>query len=246
MLPHRLPPKGSVKLPERLGPEPVSHLSDPCEPRQDYRLLSSRLAERDGVHTGHVCRIMRLGRGKRNRQRGDEMFSSRNRAERTTAQAWDYLSSAMTAAGDTASELGGHTADAAARFAGQASRIADRSGKSGQKLAGKAQKRGRKLAKKANKRGSALAGAASSKADEAWSRAGAAADEAWSRANAAADALAGRKRRPWGLLLGFGLLGGAIGFAAAGAMRAAKEREAETHELEMAGNTVIVTPSYDD
>jgi hypothetical protein len=29
-------------------------------------------------------------------------------------------------------------------------------------------------------------------------------------------------------------------------MRAAKEREAEAHELEMAGNTVIVTPSYDD
>jgi len=48
------------------------------------------------------------------------------------------------------------------------------------------------------------------------------------------------------LLLGAGLLGGAVGFAAAGAMRAAKEREAETHELEMAGNTVIVTPSYDE
>jgi hypothetical protein len=179
------------------------------------------------------------------------MFSSRNKAERTTAQAWDYLSSAMTAAGDTANELGGHTADAAARFAGQAAkiagaaRLADQAGKiadkagqagqRGQKVAAKAQKRGRKLAKKANKRGSALASAASGKADEAWSR-----------ANAAADALAGRKRRPWGLLLGFGLLGGAVGFAAAGAMRAAREREAETQELEMAGNTVIVSPSYDD
>ena len=170
------------------------------------------------------------------------MFSSRNKAERTTAQAWDYLSSAMTTAGDTAQELGGHTADAAARFAGQAGKIADRAGQRGQKLgktsqklAGKTQKRGRKLAKKANKRGSALAGVASEKADVAWSR-----------ANAAADALAGRKRRPWGLLVGAGLLGGAIGFAAAGAVRAAKEREAETHELEMAGNTVIVTPSYDD
>jgi hypothetical protein len=163
------------------------------------------------------------------------MFSSRNKAERTTAQAWDYLSSAMTTAGDTANELGGHTADAAARFADQAGKIADRAGRRGQKLAGRAQKRGRKLAKKANKRGSTLASVASGKADEAWSR-----------ANAAADALAGRRRRPWGLLLGAGLVGGAVGFAAAGAMRAAKEREAETHELEMAGNTVIVTPSYDD
>ena len=170
------------------------------------------------------------------------MFSSRSKAERTTAQAWDYLSSAMTTAGDTANELGGHTAEAAARFADQAGRIADqagrrgqRLGKKGQKVAAKAQKRGRKLAKKANKRGSTLASVASGKADEAWSR-----------ANAAADALAGRRRRPWGLLLGAGLVGGAVGFAAAGAMRAAKEREAETHELEMAGNTVIVTPSYDD
>jgi hypothetical protein len=178
------------------------------------------------------------------------MFSSRSKAERTTAQAWDYLSSAMTAAGDTAQEVGGHTADAAARFADQASKragkIADRAGqrgqefgRRGQKLAGnaqkKAQKKGNKLAKQAGKRGSALAGVASDKADLAWSR-----------ANAAADALAGRKRRPWGLLLGAGLVGGAIGFAAAGAIRASKEREAETHELEMAGNTVIVTPSYDE
>lgn len=170
------------------------------------------------------------------------MFSSRSKAERTTAQAWDYLSSAMTTAGDTANELGGHTAEAAARFADQAGRIADqagrrgqRLGKKGQKVAAKAQKRGRKLAKKANKRGSEWASVAGDKADVAWGR-----------ANAAADALAGRRRRPWGLLLGVGLLGGAVGFAAAGAMRAARERDAETHELEMAGNTVIVTPSYDD
>jgi hypothetical protein len=174
------------------------------------------------------------------------MLSSRNKAERTAAQAWDYLSSAMTTAGDTAREAGGHTADAAARFADQAGKIADQAGRRGQKLAGKAGKRSRKLAKKANKRGSALAGLANEKSTALAGIAGAKADLAWARANAAADALAGRKHRPWGLIIGAGLLGGAIGFAAAGAMRAAQEREAESNELEMAGNAVVVTPSYDE
>ena len=42
------------------------------------------------------------------------MFSSKTKAERTASQAWDYLSSAMSTAGDSAREVGGQTADAAA------------------------------------------------------------------------------------------------------------------------------------
>jgi hypothetical protein len=185
------------------------------------------------------------------------MFSSRNRAERTAAQAWDYLSSAMTTAGDSARGAGGHTADAAARFADQVDKLAGQAGKRGNKLAKRANQRSRKLARKANQRGSSLAGLASDRgaalaglaSDRGAALAGLASDKAdvaWSRASAAADALAGRKRRPWGLIIGATLVGGAVGFAAAGALRATQEREAENGELEMADNAVIVTPSYDD
>jgi hypothetical protein len=81
------------------------------------------------------------------------MLSSKNKAERTAAQAWDYLSSAMTAAGETAK----HTAE----MAGEAA------GKAGRKRA--------KATRRASKKGQQLVGTASQKADEAWARANAAA-----------------------------------------------------------------------
>lgn len=66
-------------------------------------------------------------------------------------------------------------------------------------------------------------------ADEAGGRVGSVKDEAWHRANAAFDALAGRKpSTPWPLVIGIGLLGAAIGWAAGTAARAALSRtEAE-------------------
>ncbi|SNY34270.1 hypothetical protein [Paractinoplanes atraurantiacus] len=137
------------------------------------------------------------------------MFTSKNTAERTAAQAWDYLSSAMAAAGDSAKE----TAD----------------------LAGKAGRKARKASRKASKQSYKLAGKASDKADVAWTR-----------ANAAYGALAGRRPgRPWGLIVGVGLLGVAIGWAAASSARAALERQAENEELELAETAVVVTPTYD-
>jgi hypothetical protein len=163
------------------------------------------------------------------------MFSSKTKAERTASQAWDYLSSAMTTAGDSAREVGGQTADAAARFADQANKLADQADKRGHKLAEKANQRGSALVDLANDKSAALAGVASAKADVAWAR-----------ASAAADALAGRRHRPWGLIIGATLLGGAVGFAVAGALRAAQERAAEDGELEAADNAVIVAPSFDD
>ncbi|GID31031.1 hypothetical protein [Paractinoplanes brasiliensis] len=145
------------------------------------------------------------------------MFSSRTKSERTAAQAWEYLSAAMAAAGDTARDTG----DKAAKLAGKAS-------DQGHKLAGKSHK----LAGKGHK----LAGKASGKADLAWTR-----------ANAAAAALAGRKpSRPWGLILGAGLLGAAVGYAVATSARAALERQAEQEELELAETAVVVTPTYDN
>ncbi|MGI5214511.1 hypothetical protein [Plantactinospora sp. CA-290183] len=52
-----------------------------------------------------------------------------------------------------------------------------------------------------------------------------AADEAWHRANRAYDALAGRRPGlPWGWLIGAGLLGAALGWAAGTAARAAIAR----------------------
>ena len=75
------------------------------------------------------------------------MFSRKNKAERTAAQAWDYLSSAMATAGDSAREAGRHTVDVTSatrlsKLAGQASRksskFADQAGKRSAKLADKA------------------------------------------------------------------------------------------------------------
>jgi hypothetical protein len=154
------------------------------------------------------------------------MFSHKNKAERTAAQAWDYLSSAMAAAGESARDAGKHTADVASS---KASEFAD-----------KASKRRSKLATKASKQGSRLAGTATGKVNSA-------ADEAWARANAAANALAGRKPAlPWGLILGFGLIGAALGWAAATTARAALERQAENEQLELAETAVVVTPTYDN
>ena len=139
------------------------------------------------------------------------MFSRKDRAERTAAQAWDYLSSAMAAAGESARDVGKHTAEAAGV---KASELAGKAGKTSAKLAGKA----------------------SSKVT----------DEAWARANAAANALAGRRPpMPWRLLVGFGLIGVALGWVAATAARAALERQAEKEELELTETAVVVTPTYD-
>ena len=146
------------------------------------------------------------------------MFATKSKTERTATQAWDYLSSAMASAGETARDTAGD--------------IADKAGKKGQKLASKANKRSQKIRSKAEQRGQFLGTKASD-----------AADEAWYRANAAAAALAGRKaRRPWGLVAGVGLLGVAIGWAAASSARAAMERQAEEEELELADTAVVVTP----
>ncbi|BEL09281.1 hypothetical protein Q0Z83_074720 [Actinoplanes sichuanensis] len=72
-------------------------------------------------------------------------------------------------------------------------------------------------------------------------------DEAVTRAAAAADALAGRRpSRPWLLIAGVGLLGAALGWAAASTARAAIERRAENEEIELAETAVVVTPTYDD
>lgn len=172
------------------------------------------------------------------------MFSSKSKAERTATQAWDYLAAAMAAAGESAREAGKHTADVAsgqaAKFAdvasGQAAKLGDVTGGKASKIANRAGKKGHKLATKASKKGGKLAGKASGKADEAWAR-----------ANAAAAALAGRRSaRPWGLIIGVGLLGVAIGWAAASSARAALERQAESEELELAETAVVVTPTYDD
>jgi hypothetical protein len=153
------------------------------------------------------------------------MFSRKNKAERTAAQAWEYLSSAMASAGDTARDAGKHTADVTSA---KASRLAGHASKKSSKLAAEAGKRSAKLA------------------DKASTRVNSAADEAWARAHAAADALAGRKPGlPWGLIIGAGLLGSAIGWAAATTARAALERQAEAEELELAETAVVVTPTYD-
>ncbi|WP_127504141.1 hypothetical protein [Actinoplanes solisilvae] len=130
------------------------------------------------------------------------MFSSKSKTERTAAQAWDYLTAAMTAASEAARDTSGK----AAKFAGKAS-------DEGHRFAGKA---------------------------------GGKADVAWSRANAAAAALAGRKpSRPWGLIVGAGLLGVAVGYAVAVSARTALEMRAEQEELELAETAVVVTPTFD-
>jgi hypothetical protein len=145
---------------------------------------------------------------------GATMFAKRNKAERTAAQAWEYLSTAMASAGGSARDAGRHTVD---MTGAKAARLADQASRQSSKLAGKASR-----------------------------RMNAAADEAWARAHAAADALAGRRpARPWGLILGVGLLAAALGWAAANAARAALERQAEAEELELAETAVVVTPTYD-
>ena len=152
------------------------------------------------------------------------MLSRKNTAERTAAQAWDYLSSAMADAGESAKDAGKHTAGLAGAKAAVATATAV-------KLADKAGRKSGKLADKATARLSAIS------------------DEAYERATLAANALAGRKQGlPWGLLVGVGLLGVAIGWAAATTARAALERQEENEQLELAepDSVVVVTPTYDN
>ena len=118
------------------------------------------------------------------------MLATKNRAERTATEAWDHLSAAMAAAGQSAREAGKQTADLATDLADRAGRRRSSSRKATRKLTGRAGRKSQQLARKGRD----------------------SADEAWSRANAAAAALAGRKPgRPWGLILGVALLGG-VGF----------------------------------
>lgn len=153
------------------------------------------------------------------------MFSNRSKAERTTSQAWEYLSSAMASAGDTARDAGKHTVDVTSAKAAQ--------------LAGQASKKSSKFTARASKRSGRFA-------DRASTRVSSVADEAMARANAAANALAGRTPGlPWGMIIGAGLLGAALGWAAATTARAAIERQAEAEELELADTAVVVTPTFD-
>ena len=158
------------------------------------------------------------------------MFSRKKKAERTAAQAWDYLSSAMAAAAESAREAGKHSADVASS---KASELSDAASRAGAKLTGSASRRSGMLAAKANR-----------KASKASGRIGSVSNEAWLRANAAANALAGRKPGlPWGLIFGFSLVGAAIGWAAATTAKAALDRQAENEKQELAETAVIVTPS---
>jgi hypothetical protein len=151
------------------------------------------------------------------------MFSRKSRAERTAAEAWDYLSSAMTSAGESAKDAGKHTAGAA--------------GAKVVELAGKATKQSHKLARKASRK-TTVTGAGA--------RVNAVTDEAWTRATLAANALAGRKPGlPWGIIVGASLIGVALGWAAASTARAAVERQAENEELQLAETAVVATPTYD-
>ena len=162
------------------------------------------------------------------------MFSRKKKAERTAAQAWDYLSSAMAAAAESAREAGKYTAEVASS---RASDLSDAAGRAGSKLAGAAGRTSGKAGKKAGKKSRKAA-------DRTAARVSAVGNEAWIRANAAADALTGRRPgRPWGLITGVGLLGVALGWAAASSARAALERQAENEQLELAETAVIVTPS---
>lgn len=161
------------------------------------------------------------------------MFSRRNTAERTAAQAWDYLSSAMATAGEGARDAGRHTADLAGTGVSAAGATASR-------LAGGASRRGSRLAGRAGRKGNRLA-------DRAGSALSAVSDEAWARANLAANALAGRKPGlPWGLIIGAGLIGAALGWTAASTAQAAIARKAENEELERAEPAMITTPAYDN
>jgi len=152
------------------------------------------------------------------------MFSRTSRAERTAAEAWEYLSSAMASAGESAKDAGKHTAGAA--------------GAKVVELAGKATKQSHKLAGKASRKSNTLTGAGA--------RVNAVTDEAWTRATLAANALAGRRPGlPWGVIVGASLIGVALGWAAASTARAAAERQAENEELQLAETAVVATPTYD-
>jgi hypothetical protein len=154
----------------------------------------------------------------------EKMLSRKKTAERTAAQAWDYLSSAMTGAGESAKDAGKHTADLASAKAAVAAATAT-------KLADKASKQSGKLADKAAARLSAVS------------------DEAYERATLAANALAGRKPGlPWAVIVGTGLLGVALGWAVATTARAALERQAENEQLELAETdaVIVTTPTYDN
>ena len=161
------------------------------------------------------------------------MPSRKNTAERTAAQAWDYLSTAMAGAGESAKDAGKQTADLASAKAAvataAAAKLADRAGKQSGKLTGKTSRRSTKLADKATDTLTKVS------------------DEAVSRATLAAGALAGRKPGvPWGLVVGVGLLGVALGWFAATTARAAVERQAENEELELAETAVVATPTFDN
>jgi hypothetical protein len=171
------------------------------------------------------------------------MFSRKSTAERTAAQAWDYLAAAVAATGEHARSAGQYGANLAEAAEQRSAYLADEAAKRSSRLAGtagKASKQTSKLAKQAGKRSVRLA-------DDASSKVGAAADEAWHRANAAANALAGRRPpTPWGLIVGASLLGLALGWAAAVTARAALARAAENDELEMAERPTIPTPTFDN
>ncbi|MEV4637499.1 hypothetical protein AB0J80_09125 [Actinoplanes sp. NPDC049548] len=153
------------------------------------------------------------------------MFSRKSRAERTAAEAWDYLSSAMASAGESAKDAGKITAGLAGAKAAE--------------LAGKASKQSNKLAGKASRESHKLAG-------KAGARVNAVTEEAWTRANLAANALAGRKPGlPWGLIVGASLIGLALGWATATTVRAAAERREENEQLELAETAIVVTPTYE-
>ncbi|AGL15253.1 hypothetical protein [Actinoplanes sp. N902-109] len=151
------------------------------------------------------------------------MFSRKSTAERTTAQAWDYLSSAWSAAGETGKQTAGVA------------------GAKATELAAKAAEQSHKLAATTSaKKSYELAGKAGTKVNKLT-------DEAWGRANLAANALAGRKPGlPWGLLIGAGLVGVAVGWIASATVRAAAERQAENEELELAETAIVVTPTYEN
>ena len=153
------------------------------------------------------------------------MFSRKSTAERTAAQAWDYLSSAVAAAGDSAKSAGKQTVKSASK---RSSVLADVAGEKSTWLASEAGRRSSELA------------------DVAGSRAGAIADEAWARANAAANALAGRRPPlPWALIAGASLLGVALGWLAASTVQAALTRRAENEELEQAEEAITPLPTFD-
>ncbi|MFC7546118.1 hypothetical protein [Plantactinospora sp. GCM10030261] len=114
---------------------------------------------------------------------GSNLLDRRGRTERIADQAWEYLVSAVNAAGDTVKDTAKDTARSARSATGDLT-------------------------------------------DEARGRIGAVADEAWHRASLAFDALAGRRPAlPWTYVIGAGLVGAVIGWAAGTALRSAMDRD---------------------